>query len=115
MPQQGKSRRAAARQTQLGQRKKRHPRVPSAAPPPTTDAPQSREAEDLRTLGDEAGPLSERRPDASRPVAAQRPSPSIQAEPRPRVYHYIKSEIKRIFALSAGILAILIALTFVLR
>ena len=110
MPQRGRSRRMAARQAQLGQRKKRHTPGASGIPSTTDALPVTR-------AGDGAEPLGAKAADASRPqpIAGQRPSPGRQAEPRPAVYAYVKSELKRIAGLSAGILAILIILTFVLR
>ena len=94
MPQRGRSRRAAARQTQLSQRKKRVPRGPSENPS-TTQPPQVREA------ADEARPTVESRPQA--PAVAQRPSSGRHAEPRPTVYNYVRPEIRRIMVLSTVI------------
>lgn len=138
MPQRGRSRRVAARQAQLGQRKKRQTRG-SPGMSPATHAPQVGDAEALPSPEDGADHLGEKRPDAvsvvrrpgsssplgTGPAAAQRPSvgagprtrpsPGRQAQPRPTVYDYVKPEIKRIAILSAGIVAILIVLTFVLK
>ena len=109
MPQRGKSRRAAARQTQLGQRKKRQTRSPSEIPD-TPRPPQVRQAVDG------SGALSTP-PDAGRPqpTAPARPFQGRQAEPRRTVYQYIGPEIKRILSLSAVILGIIVVLSFVLR
>ena len=112
MPQRGRSRRAAARQTQLGQRKKRQGRGPSGVPSVSIpDAAQERASDDG------ADPLAEKLPQASRPPTAGAQAPSLrrQVEPRPTVYNYVRAEVKRIAALAAGVLAILIALSFVLR
>ena len=112
MPQRSKSKRAAARQTQLGQRKKRQSHgssvVTQAAPfgpvAPVTDA--------------EVAPYAEYGPEAevqeTAPVARMTP-PSRPAEPRPAIYGYVKSEVQRIGVLATGVLVILIVLTFVLR
>lgn len=110
MPQRGRSRRAAARQTQMSQRKKRHDKGPTGIPTPVT-GPQVAAQED----GSE--PHSERHLDtaSSQPAAAHRPSLTRHAERRPTVYNYIGSELKRIIGISAGMVAILIAITFVLR
>ena len=110
MPQRSKSRRTASRQTQLGQRKKRQQRGPSGIPT-ASPAPEAEEAKNG------APPPAEGRPDTVRlePAVAQRPSPGRQAEPQPRVYSYVRPEIRRIFGFSAGVLAVLIALSFVLN
>ena len=114
MPQRSRSRRAAARQTQLGQRKKRQNRGPHGIPE-TIEAPQA--PGDVET---DDGPPSvtgsrQQTPNPHPAAIAQRISFSRQTESRPRVYTYISSEMKRIAALAAGVLVILIVLTFVLR
>ena len=110
MPQRGGSRRVAARQAKLGQRKKKQT-------PGASGILSGTDVLNVRTAGDGAEPLGAKPPDSSRPqpIVGHRPSPGRQAEPRPTVYKYVHSEIKRIAGLSAGILAILIILTFVLR
>ena len=112
MPQRNRSKRAAARQTQLGQRKKRQSRGSSAAArrPHQTDAAPA--------TGANAVSEPERRPEpAAQRAAPATPAapPSRPAEPRPAIYGYVKSEVKRIGVLAAGVLVILIALSFVLR
>ena len=111
MPQQGRSRRVAARQTQAGQRKKRHGRAPSGTPS-TSHAPQVSTA-----AQGEAGPLIGAVPEASMSEAVElaRPVPIRPAEPRPALYSYVKPELTRIFGLSVVFLAVLIGLSFVLR
>ena len=111
MPQRGRSKRAAARQAQLGQRKKKHTRTPSEALAPGS-------APDVKEPENGAEPLVEKRPEAPRAPAAVTPRPPLptrQAQPRPAVYSYAGPELKRIMVVSAGALAILIGLTFVLR
>ena len=112
MPQRGKSRRAAARQTQLGQRKKRQNRGPHGIP----DAIESPQASETVETGNGPPSLTESHQQVTvpQPVGAQRSSFNRQTEPRPRVYAYVKSEMKRIAALAGGVLVILIVLTFVL-
>ena len=110
MPQRSRSRRAAARQTQLGQRKKRQTKGPSGIPS-ATEAPGSTGAVER---ADASGEERLERP-RSEAIVAQRPWASRQTESRPTVYNYVKPEIKRIMVLSAGILVILGALSFVLR
>ena len=110
MPQRGRSRRAAARQTQLGQRKKKQPRSASenaAAPPPT----QVRETGD----GSVAVPAAPVEAARLQPTPAPRPLHGRQAEARRTVYQYAGPEIKRILSLSTVILVIIIVLSFVLR
>ena len=112
MPQRGRSKRAAARQTQLGQRKKRQPRGPAAV----TRTARSPDA--ALVTGAEVAHAPGYRPEPRRldpaPAAEIKP-PSRPAEPRPAIYGYVKSEVQRIGILAAGALAVLIALTFVLR
>ena len=109
MPRQGKARRAAVRQTQLGQKKKRTSKSPAEAQsaflPPT---PQR--VSDTSVSTDET-PTT---PVTPQPVTAQRSTP-YRTEQRAAVYRYIGPEIKRIAVLTAGMLAILIVLTVVLR
>ena len=109
MPQRGRSRRASARQTQLGQRKKKQPKSSSEIPAPPRP-PQVRQA------GDGSGAISTP-PDATRPqpAAPARAFQARQAEPRRTVYQYIVPEIKRILSLSAVIMGIIVVLSFVLR
>ena len=86
MPQRGKSRRMAARQAQLGQRKKRH--TPGASGiPSTTDALP------VKGAGDGAESVGAKAADASRPqpIVGQRPSPGRQTESRPAVYAIMSS------------------------
>ena len=102
-----RSRLAASRQTQLGQKKKRHGKGPAGAAtqesPPTTGG----EAGDT---GAEAQMLSQT------PTLAPASQPYIQrpAE-RASVYNHVGAEAKRILALSGGVLALLIVLSFILR
>ncbi len=109
MPQRGKSRKTAARQTQLGQRKKRQARGPSGIPitPPTTEAVEP---------GDGNSEAVEGRPAPTRAATAVAPRPAVaRPDPRPRVYQYVGAEVKRILALGSVALAILIVLAFVIR
>ncbi len=110
MPQRGRSKKVAARQGQLAQRKKRQSPGPSGIPSSTGDL-------DVRNAGEVGEPQGTTPPGSpgTQPVEALRPSPMRRAEARPTVYNYVQSEIKRIAGLSAGILAILIVLTFVFR
>ena len=117
MPQRGRSKRAAARQTQLGQRKKRQARGPVAVTQ-TARAPDAAVVTDAEVaLAPEQQP-EPRHPEAT-PVAVaaapSRPAHSRPSEPRPAIYGYVKSEVQRIGILATGALAVLIALTFVLR
>ena len=111
MPQQSRSKRVAARQAKLGQRRKRLQRGPSGFPvAPVQDANVG------VTDGSSVSPAGVE-PVTQRPVsfAAQRPPSTRHAEPRPNVYNYAGAELRRIMGLSVGVLAILIVLTFVLR
>lgn len=107
MPQRGKSRRTAARQTQLGQRKRRQTRGPSGTPAASEPKPA---AEPVSVAAEAVSP------DMSSPP---QPSPQRQstprAEARPAVYAYVAPELRRILTFSGATLAILVALTFVLR
>ncbi len=108
MPQRGKSRRAAARQTQLGQKKKRSVKGPSDILPlretaTTTTGESADTAEEVRTL-----------PQTPALAPAPRP-PARRATERATVYNYIGPEMKRILILSGGVVALLIAFSFFLR
>lgn len=113
MPQQGKSRRVAARQTQAGQRKKRRGRGPSGIPS-TTHAPQVTAA-----VQDEARVLTGAVPETSMPQAVELPQPVVPpirpTEPRAALYGYVKPELTRILGLSAVVLTALIGLSFALK
>jgi hypothetical protein len=127
MPRQGKSRRVAARQAELGQRKRRQTRGPSGVPQSAPD-PRPTGTQDN---GEGSGPLTEAvRPEAAAPspssrtqatrtqAAATQPRPAFSSrrtDPRPAAYLYVASELRRVGILAAGILAILIILTLVLR
>jgi hypothetical protein len=122
MPRQGKSRRVAARQAELGQRKRRQTRGPSGVPQSAPD-PRPTGTQDN---GEGSGPLTEAvRPEAAAPsprtqtqavATQQRPVfSSRRNDPRPAAYLYVASELRRVGILAAGILAILIILTLVLR
>jgi hypothetical protein len=107
MPHRSGSKRVAARQTQLGQRKKRQPRgAPTVSPARDTLGVPT--ATDTRV----APPAQEYRPEAPR---AARPGPSSRVEPPPALQGYVKAEMRRIFALTAAVVVILVVLTFVLR
>ena len=108
MPRQGKARRAAVRQTQLGQKKKRVGRSPADAPPVIIPTPQRGGDTSVSTDETPTPPV------ATQPVKAQRAAP-FRTEQRAAVYRYVGPEIKRIAVVTAGILAVLIVLTFVLR
>lgn len=109
MPQRGRSRRAAARQSQLGQRKRRQVRGPSGVPPPgfTPGAEEAAEGDGLasRQPSETSSPQS----------AAVRQPAQGRARSRPTVYSYVVPEVKRILALSAVVVVVLVALSFVLR
>ena len=110
MPRQGKSRRAAARQGQLGQRKRRQERGPSGFPM-TEVAPPSRAGEDgpgIPIAGDAPQPTPQL-------AAAPRGSASRQATARLTVYNYVGAEVKRILAMAVVAIVVLVAVSFVLK
>ena len=108
MPQRGKSRRTAARQTQLGQHKRRQTRGPSGTPV----APEPRPAaESVSPIIEGVDPAA---PSTNQP-SVQRQNTPRGAEARPAVYAYVAPELRRILTFSGATLAILVALTFVLR
>ena len=109
MPRQGRTRRAAARQTQLGQKKKRAGKSPAEAPPAVPFTPQEKSRDTSVSL--DVTPLS---PTPAQPVIATRSAPT-RTETRPAVYRYVGPEIKRIAIVTAGMLAVLIVLTVLLR
>ena len=108
MPQRGKSRRTAARQTQLGQRKRRQTRGPSGTPAGSEPRPAI-ESVSAAAEGVSADVTSIPQP------SSQRQSSPRAAEARPAVYAYVAPELRRILTFSGATLAILVALTFVLR
>lgn len=108
MPQRGKSRRTAARQTQLGQRKRRQTRGPSGTPATPEPKPAS-EAVSVAAEG-----ISTDAPSTPQPSPQRQSSPRA-SEARPAVYAYVAPELRRILTFSGATLAILVALTFVLR
>ena len=108
MPQRGRSRRTAARQTQLGQRKRRQTRGPSGTPAAQEPKPA---AEPVSVA---AEGVSADAPSIPQPSPQRQSSPRA-AEARPAVYAYVAPELRRILAFSGATLAILVALTFVLR
>ena len=103
MPQRGRSKRVAARQAELGQRKKRQQRVQTEVPL-NTSAPLTTET-----------PIGDQGASAALESPAPRPFLSRQPAPTPAVYNYIGPEMKRIGILATAILAALIVLTIVLR
>ena len=108
MPQRGRSRRTAARQTQLGQRKRRQTRGPSGTPA----APEPKPADEpAAAVVESVGPVGT----SSTQPSPQRQSSPRTAEARPAVYAYVAPELRRILTFSGATLAILVALTFVLR
>ena len=110
MPRQGKSRRVAARQTQMGQRKKRLSPGPSGNPDIVAATP-------VRVDDDGPKPGTEKPAETfgSHPAEARRPNYARQAESRTTLYNYVRPELTRILGLATVIIATLIALTFVLR
>ena len=109
MPQRGRSKKAAARQTQLGQRKKRQARAPQPEFP--LDTPQLAPA----PVADLGGEVSST-PEPARPSPViPRSAPARGQVSRASVYNYIGPEVKRIGILSTVILTVLIVLTVVLR
>lgn len=108
MPQRGRSRRTAARQTQLGQHKRRQTRGPSGIPAASEPKPAT-ESVPVAAEG-----VSADLPSIPQP-ASQRQSSPRAAEARPAVYAYVAPELRRILTFSGATLAILVGLTFVLR
>jgi len=108
MPRKG--RRVAAKQAQLGQRRKRG-RGPSGIP---VIPPENRDGQAPTVTRPEAAIIAESRPAAtSSPTAA--PTRRIETRNRPLVYSFVGAEIRRITLLSGVILAILVTLSFVLN
>ena len=105
MPQRGRSRQAAARQTQLGQKKKRHARVSVGESVAAGVGPPDGEA--TATTRPEAP--------AAQIHGVARPATTRPPEPRPLAYSYLVPELKRILGIAGSAFAILVILTFVLR
>ena len=109
MPQRGRAKKAAARQTQLGQRKKRHAKGPSDALSATASPPVARPEDGAAAL-----PARSDAP-THQPGAAQRAPSGRHTDVRPTANSYVGPEIKRIMVLSSAILAVLVVLTFIMR
>ena len=105
MPQSGRSRRAAARQTQLGQKKKRHNKVSLG------DAA----AVGVRPVDETAAVATSTDVPAAQVPTPTLPVPSRPAEPRPVAYSFVVPELKRILGVAVSAFAILIILSVVLR
>ena len=115
----GKARRIASRQSQLNQRRKKQQRgprgIPAAAPNPSTNS------EGSASPIPESSRLIQGVATADRPTPApSRPSPVNRSgavtrsrrEPLNTASH-VGSEIKRILALSGAVVAVIVALAFV--
>jgi hypothetical protein len=108
MPRKG--RRVAAKQAQLGQKRKRG-RGPSGIP---VTPPQNTDGQAVEVTRPEATTIAEARPiPTSAPSVAQ--TRRVETRNRPLVYSFVGPEIRRITLLSGVILAILVALSFVLN
>ena len=117
----GKGRRVASRQAQIGRKKRRPGRATSAV------------ADDGHLVDVESAPVAtavpgaQAEPQSSAPVSApQAPVQSTHAQSspqrsaprnrldRPAAYNYVASEVRRILIMSGVLLAVLIALSFVI-
>ncbi|MCZ6535376.1 MAG: hypothetical protein V3U95_06310 [Dehalococcoidia bacterium] len=108
MPRKG--RRVAAKQAQLGQKRKRG-RGPSGIP--VVMPPQNRDGQAATVTRPEAATIAEARPiPTSAPSIAQ--TRRVETRNRPLVYSFVGAEIRRIMLLSSVIIAILVTLSFVL-
>ncbi len=127
----GKDRRVAARQAQLGRRRKRQQKAPSGvslpgpglAPAPTNadgetstvaglESPQSVAAAVAPTSA--AAPVSPRSaPPRTSSRAASQPFARVRGE-RPPAQNYIKAELKRILIMGGSVLATIIVLGVIL-
>ncbi len=105
MPQRGRTRRAAARQTQLGQKKKRHIKVSVG------DAA----AVGVRPADETAAVATSSDVPAAQVPTPTLPAPSRPAEARPLAYSFVVPELKRILGVSVSAFTILIILSVVLR
>lgn len=105
----------AARQAELSRRKRRdkQPSIPagSVPPPQTATGGSSNPASPAAAQPAQAAPMV--RP-AARPFVVRR-SKGMGAPDVAPAYPYLKSELRNIAIVMAGLVAILIALTFVLR
>ena len=115
----GKGRRVASRQAQIGRKRRRQGRATVAG-----DGPLAAE-ESTRVATAEPGTQAE--PQSTAPVNAPQvpvqPSPA-QSSPqrnaprnrldRPAAYNYVGTEVRRILIMSGVLLAVLIALSFVI-
>lgn len=115
------SRRIAARQAELSRKKKRTGPRPSVVfePPSEGGAPESASAAAV------AAPLTDSGSPAPTAVAAPQPAPAVfgrrnpEAAPNPRRQQlqtpYLAGDMRQIGIIAAGLLAVLIALSFVIK
>ena len=106
-----KSRRVAARQAELSQRKRRAPKHPSHPEPLAAPTPREEGVATLETPS-AAVPSTAPAPTVPRRTPQQHPSPTVSAR---SVSPYTWPEIKRIGLLTGLILTILAVLTVFLR
>jgi hypothetical protein len=92
----GRAKRVAARQAELSRRKKKGKAKGPPAPPPRTV--EVRQGVETRVT-----------------TSIPPPAPARRAAQRPPAYAFVVSEVRRIGILASIILAILIALSFLLR
>ena len=122
----GKSKRVAARQGELGRRRKKGQRgpngVPATVPRPAPQASNGGGAAlAMEAGGAVSGGTAVADPPQPSPVAAVAPQPASPTRPqarvrgeRPAAYNYVGSELRRIGALATVAVAALVALSFVL-
>lgn len=107
MPRKG--RRVAAKQAQLGQKRKKG-RGPSGIP---EMPPQNRDGQAATVTRPEAATIAEARPIPT-PAPSVAQTRRVETRNRPLVYSFVGAEIRRIMLLSSVIIAILVTLSFVL-
>ena len=122
----GKAKRAAARQGELGRRRKKGQRgpngIPVAASRPSPQASNGAGATlAIGATGVASAGTAVAEPTQPAPVAAAAPQPSIPTRPqarlrgeRPAAYNYMGTELRRIGVLATVAVAALVGLSFVL-
>ena len=116
----GKARRIASRQSQLNQRRKKQQRGPRGIPAAITSRPSTNGETASSQIPESARPTPAVAT-ADRPAPAPaRPSPVARSSASPRnrrepsnTARYVGAEIKRILALAGAVVAVIVALTFV--
>ncbi len=111
----GKGRRVAARQAQVGRKRRRQVRGPSGVPEAgsgTAIAEQEESAEGGNLVTEGTSPAArERRPAAPAAAPTNSPNPARIRGDRPAATNYVKAEVLRILIMAGTLTAVLILIS----